>query len=212
MHALYGVLWQPKRVFTGLADIKVSRLVVAFILIEFLYSLSIYSHFSEGAAKAIAASPHLTAGSAPYLVAITIFLSSMGYTLMVALLAVLFLIVAYILGGKPSYRAVFGMLLLASAPALLDHLSRGAAYLGGWNDGVGSLLALHRLLPVPESGLLAEALKTFDMFDIWISVLVTVGFVCVSGLKRYSALGGVLLVWGAFLLLAFRIHMLGVAA
>ena len=212
MHALYGVLWQPRKIFSDFSQIKVSRLVGVFILIEFLYSLAISRHFAAGASKALAANPTLPASAEPYLVATAVLMSSTSYLLLLALLAVLFLIVSYILGGKTSYRALFGMLILASAPALVDHALRGAAYLGGWSDGVGSsLLVLHRLAPDGQTGLLGLALKTFDMFDLWIAGLVAIGFVYVSGLKRLPALGGVLLVWGSFLLLAFRIHMLGAA-
>lgn len=210
MFQLLKVLWSPSDSFSALPTVKVSWLVLAFVAFELFCCLLVIDSLSIGINKAMASNPAIGAGARPVLFGFVIVISSLINLFIVAIMAAVFAMLTFVLGGKPNYRMLFGMLLLAYSPILLNHFTRNLSYMFGWiSDPAVSLLSLANMIPAIKGTFLGDLVRVFDLFDVWTLVLVACGFALVSGLRKSVALPAALVVWLTLQMVFFRIQSFG---
>lgn len=208
MQDLITVMWRPQRSFARLPELKVSWLIGAFFLIHLVLSLTIMNVYSDGVDKAMAANPAILPSMKPLMIGISMFFAATFPVLVIAISAIIFLLVVYVAGNRVSYRTVFGMLTLASAPMLVSQFLRNFCYIvGAIPDVMHSAVPLSLFLPGVGQGLVARALTAFDLFDLLAAALVTVGFHRISGLRRGPAYAIALVLWVLLQMLLFRLHV-----
>ena len=110
-----------------------------------------------------------------------------------------------VLGGKSSFKVIFGVAAWASMiQALSKILDVILIYLKGTSFGVTTSLAI--LLPAPPlgkmPGLLYQVLSVFDLFTIWKLIVLAIGLSCAYQFSRNKSLTMVFTVYIIFAVVA----------
>lgn len=210
MLQLFSVLWAPRKSFSRLSLTRMSWLVFLFIAIELVCCLIGIGQINFSITKAIDNNAALGVGARPILMSFVILTSSLINIVISAIMAIVFSMVTFALGGEPRYRITFGMLLLSFSPILLNHFTRNVFYLFGWIDNPGlSVLSMKNYILISSESLLGRMIAVFDLFDIWTLVLVIIGYSLTSGLKKIVALPTAVIIWLSLQMVFLRIQSIG---
>jgi hypothetical protein len=206
----FSLLWWPRCHLVQLAGIRVAWLVALFIGAEFIAALPVLGVISDAVRRGAAANPAVTPDAIPYVIAFAVGFAATINVVIAGVVAVPLRLVTLIAGARSSYRAIAGMLVLASLPLLVGHALRNLSYGLGWKrDATSSVLALDQVLPPIHTLVWQRLLHGFDVFDVSTLLLVLVGFTLVSGMKRWPALATAMVIWGMLQTLLFRLSEAG---
>ncbi len=200
------VLWQPNAALSNVPRIKFLHLVLIMLAVELFISLSMYNVYAAAAVKAAATNPLVTENMSMIIVWMAMLTAALINPVILLLAALVFLLVAHMFEQRPSYRDLYGMLILASVPGILLRLAKSVIGLAtGMPAAKLPAVKLSTYLPLTADSALGKMLMPYDFGDLWTFGLVMLGFSIVSGLKRTPALVSSFLVWGLLLLAQGRL-------
>lgn len=207
MQNFIQVLWQPNAALSSVPRIKLLHLVLIMLTVELFISLSMYNVYAAAAAKAAATNPMVTQSISTIVVWVALLTGALVNPVILLLAALIFLLVAHMFEQRPSFRDLYGMLILAAVPGILLRLARTVIGLATGLPAAAKLpvVKLSTYLPLAPDSAMGKMLLPYDFGDLWTLGLVMLGFSILSGLKRTPALVSSFLVWGLLLLAQGRL-------
>lgn len=204
------VFWRPFQTLKQpYPTSAIAILLLVILAIDFILSLLLVPTFLDAIRQAAGEQPVSASGKVSAL-GVAVIISSSLNGIIISLMAALFWMLFWICNQKAEYGNILKILLLASSPLILDRIIRFvAALLVPGQKATDSLLPLSLVFPARSGTDAGKLLDYFGLFDIWTFLLVAVGMVTASQVKKPVSLVGAILLWGGLQALLARLHLAG---